>query len=224
MAFDGIVEIQLAAMLERIQQDLGDSRDVLLSQARRQARARLRDARRRARQRMALAIAEERSQGQESLGRARAALASRLRRKQQLLDREQLKAGQRQLRAALHSRWEDSDARREWAVTLLQEARALLPSGKWCVEHPDDLDPVEAESLLAGTDIMLRASKEIDAGFRLVCGDACLDMSVEGLLARSEDIAGELLAEELASPGLQGVDVDHRRVVAACAQHRQDQE
>ena len=195
MEFESVVEIQLAAMLDRIEQDLADSREDALSQAHRQARARLRDARRRARERMALAIAEEKSQGHASLGRARAALASRLRRKQQLLDREQLKAGQRQLRAALHSRWEDAEGRREWAATLLQEASALLPSGRWLVEYPHELETVEAESLLAGADVALQPSTEIDAGFRLMCGDACLDMSVEGLLARSEDIDGELLAE-----------------------------
>lgn len=196
MEFESIVDAQLNAMLEGIERDLSVRRESILAEARQQSRARLRDARRHARQLMSTAIAEEREQWYSSLGRASAALASRLRRKQQELDRQQLAMGEDQLREALLQRWNDPQGRRDWAETLLQEARDLLPGGNWTVQYPEALDAKEAGKLLQDvSDLKLEASAGLEAGFRLHMRDACLDMSVDGLLAQAEEISGELLAE-----------------------------
>lgn len=195
MKFESIVDVQLKAMLDGIEKDLATRRETILEQARQEARQRLRDARRQARQRMAAAIAEERDQWYSSLGRASAALASRLRRKQQELDREQLASGEEQLRKALAQRWEDAAGRREWAAALLAQARQLLPAGDWRVEYPATLSEDEARALLDGGNASLEPNDALAAGFRLRTGDACLDMAIDGLLAQSEEIAGELLAE-----------------------------
>ena len=195
MEFESIVDVQLRAMLEGIEQDLARRRESILDEARQQARLRLRDARRQARQRMAAAIAEEKDQWYSSLGRASAALASRLRRKQQELDREQLESGEEELRTALMRRWQDDAARREWAHTLLDQARKLLPAGDWQVEFPGTLPSEEVKQLFTGAAASLAPDDTMEAGFRLRFGDACLDMSIDGLLAQPEEIAGELLAE-----------------------------
>lgn len=196
MEFESIVDVQLNAMLEGIQQDLAARRESILAEARQQSRSRLRDARRHARQLMSQAIAEEREQWYSSLGRASAALASRLRRKQQELDRQQLATGEDQLREALLQRWNDEQCRQEWAQALLSEAAALLPPANWTVQYPASLTEGEANALLAdGGDLSPEPSPDLEAGFRLRCGDAQLDMSIDGLLAQSEEIAGQLLAE-----------------------------
>jgi vacuolar-type H+-ATPase subunit E/Vma4 len=195
MEFESIVEVQLGAMLEGIEEDLAQRRAAILDEARRQARSRLRDARRQAMQRMSLAIAEEKDQWYSSLGRASAALASRLRRKQQELDREQLSAGEQELRSALLTRWDDPEARGEWANALLADAGALLSQGGWRIDYPATLSADEAEKLLGSAGAELVAVDGLQAGFRLQQGDTRFDMSIEGLLAQSEEIAGELLAE-----------------------------
>jgi hypothetical protein len=199
MEFESIVDVQMSAMLEGIEKDLAQRREAILQAAAEQARTRLREARRQARQRMASTIAEEKDLWYSSLGRASASLASRLRRKQQEFDREQLQTGEEKLRSALQARWDDAGARREWSETLLEDARALLPPGHWIIEYPASLDEAEAAELLALSSpeltVELAPTNDLDAGFRLVAGEARLDMSIDGLLALKEEIAGELLAE-----------------------------
>jgi len=199
MEFESIVDAQVRAMLEGIRQDLESRRAEMLSEAERQARALLRNARRHARVRVSQAVAEERDQRDGSLQRASAALASRIRRKQQDLDREQLSLGHERLREALVERWADPAARVEWAAALLGEAQTLLSNSTWEIEYPDDMEEAEAKRLLSpsrsAVRVELRPAPDIEAGFRLRHDDAQLDMSVAGLLAQVDEMAGELLAE-----------------------------
>ena len=199
MEFESIVDVQLRAMLEGIEQDLAQRRQAMLDEAKREVRSRLRDARRQAKRRMTAAVAEEREQWYTSLRRASAALAARLRRKQQEQDSQQLQQGEQALRAALVARWEDAAARREWAAILLQDALDRFPPDSWLVEYPAPLAASEAEELLARplpeVRLAIEPAPDLEAGFRLRRGEACLDMSVAGLLAQREEIAGELLAE-----------------------------
>jgi vacuolar-type H+-ATPase subunit E/Vma4 len=186
-------------MLDGIQQGLDERRAEMLAEAKTQARALLRNARRRARARVAQAVAEEREQRDRSLQRAAAALASRIRRKQQALDKEQLALGHERLRQALIERWSNPAARAGWAETLMGEAQTLLSNSTWKIEYPANLDAGEAAKLLKPSqpevEVELVATEGIEAGFRLHHADAQLDMSVAGLLAQVDEMAGELLAE-----------------------------
>lgn len=199
MEFESIVDVQVRAMLEGIQQDLDSRRAEMLAEARKQARALLLNARRHARARVSQAVAEERDQRDRSLQRASAALASRIRRKQQALDREQLVLGHERLRQALIERWADPEARADWAAALMGEARTLLSNSTWEIEYPADMDATEAARLLTPSQsdahVALAPAADIEAGFRLHHEDAQLDMSVVGLLAQVDEMAGELLAE-----------------------------
>lgn len=199
MDSDSIVAVQVRAMLEGIGDDLAQRREQILAEARKQARALLRNARRQARVRVSQAVAEERDQRDRSLQRAGAALASRIRRKRQALDTEQLAQGHERLRDALVERWSEPKARSEWAHTLTAEAGALLSNGTWQIEYPAHLDPGEAARLLdrpeSDARVELTPVEDIEAGFRLRHADAQLDMSVDGLLAQVDEMAGELLAE-----------------------------
>ncbi len=197
--FESIVDAQVRAMLEGIRQDLDSRRGEMLAEAGKQARALLVNARRQARARVSQAVAEERDQRDRSLQRAGASLASRIRRKQQALDKDQLVLGHERLREALTRRWADPAARADWAAALLGEARALLSNSTWQIEYPADMDAGEAARLLesgaSGARVELAPAADIQAGFRLRHDDAQLDMSVAGLLAQVDEMAGELLAE-----------------------------
>jgi vacuolar-type H+-ATPase subunit E/Vma4 len=199
MEFESIVDAQIRAMLEGIEQDLDARREEMLSEAQSQARGLLRNARRQARARVSQAVAEERDHRDRSLQRAGAALASRIRRKQQDLDREQLELGHEKLRQALLERWKNPDARKAWAEALLAEAGRLLENSTWTIEYPAGMDEKEADKLLrpsgSGANVSLAANEDLQAGFRLRHDNACLDMSVRGLLAQVDEMAGELLAE-----------------------------
>lgn len=198
MEFESIVDAQVRAMLEGIRQDLESRRKEMLAEAEGQARSLRRAARRQARTRVSQAVAEEREQRDRSLQKASAALASRIRRKQQDLDKEHLELGHEALREALIERWSDPDARASWAAALLLQAAALLPNSTWVIEYPASLDAKEAARLLSPpgkASVETRPAEDMEAGFRLRHQDALLDMSVEGLLAQADEMAGELLAE-----------------------------
>jgi len=199
MEVESIVDAQVRSMLAGIERDLAQRQEQILAEANKQARALLKNARRQARSRVSREVAEEREQRDRSLQRADAALQSRIRRKRQTLDKEQLIQGHERLRQALVARWSDPTARSEWAQTLMEEADSLLANGSWQVEYPAHLDPVEAARLLdrpaSDGRIERVPAEDIEAGFRLRRADAQLDMSVEGLLAQADDMAGELLAE-----------------------------
>jgi len=198
MEFESIVDAQVRAMLEGIRQDLENRRREMLAEADVQARSLLRAARRKARARVSQAVAEEREQRDRSLQKASAALASRIRRKQQDLDKEQLEIGHEALREALIERWADPDARTSWAAALLAQADALLPNSTWTIEYPSSLHAAEAARLLTSPGkaaVEALPAEDMEAGFRLRHQDALLDMSIEGLLAQADEMAGELLAE-----------------------------
>jgi vacuolar-type H+-ATPase subunit E/Vma4 len=197
MEFESIIDFQVRAMLEGIERDLDARREQMETDARKQARMLLRNVRRQCRSRVALAIAEERAHRDRSLQKANAALASRVRRRQQALDRKQLVEGYRRLREALVERWRDSDARSLWARTLIEDASTVLANSTWHVEYPASLPAEEAQRLFETSerDIELVPADDLEAGFRLRHDDARLDMSVDGLLAQVDEMAGELLAE-----------------------------
>jgi vacuolar-type H+-ATPase subunit E/Vma4 len=197
MEFESIIDFQVRAMKEGIEKDLDAGREQMRAEARKQARSLLRNVRRQCRSRVALAVAEERAHRDHSLQKANAALASRVRRRQQALDRKQLVEGYRRLREALVDRWSDADARSRWARTLIEDASAVLSNSTWCIEYPASLPAKEAQRLFRGVqrDVELVPADELEAGFRLRHDDARLDMSVDGLLAQVDEMAGELLAE-----------------------------
>lgn len=199
MEFESIIDFQVRAMLEGIQKNLDARREDMRVEARKEARALLKNVRRQCRGRVAQAVAEERAHRDHSLQKANAALASRIRRRQQALDRKQLTQGYRELRQALVARWNDRGARSDWARTLIEDASGLLSNSTWQIEYPDSLPAQEARRLFdeagASPDIELIPTDELQAGFRLRHDDARLDMSVDGLLAQVDEMAGELLAE-----------------------------
>ena len=197
--FDSILDLQLQSMLERIETELASRRETILGQAKSGARELLGQARRKARERVAEAVAEQRNHWERSLRKADAALASRIRRKQQVLDRVQLGAGREQLVRALDGRWGDPAARSAWARAALDEAGRMLPPGSWQFEYPQTLDAGEASAYLESIELPATVSavpvEDLEAGFRLRCNEACLDASVPGLTRQWDQIGARLLAE-----------------------------
>jgi hypothetical protein len=197
MEFESIIDFQVRAMLEGIEKDLNVRREQMRSEARKQARSLLKGVRRQCRVRVAQAVAEERAHRDRSLQKASAALASRVRRRQQALDRRHLIEGYDRLREALIERWRDPDARSHWARTLVEDASAVLSNSTWRIEYPASLPAEDANRLFeeTGRDLELVPADDLEAGFRLQHDYAQLDMSVDGLLAQVDEMAGELLAE-----------------------------
>jgi len=195
--FEGVLGIQVATMLDGIDRDLAERKRIMRQVAERDAQLLLRLTRHRCRQRGQRAVAEERTRMTAALARTEAALASRRRRRQQAIDAERLARGLDGLRAALLSRWADPATRLEWVETAVREAARALAADDWEVEFAPGLDEASLAPILAtqATDAALVASTAFDAGLRIRRGSACLDMTIDGLLASGSTLAGELLHE-----------------------------
>ena len=130
-----------------------------------------------------------------------------------------IKEGWSPLQAALRRRWADPASRRLWCDALVAEALERLGPDAWQVEHPAGWDPAELGEPIG--DATGRTSHrpafvgrdELHAGLRIRAGRACIDGTIDGLLADRTDIEGRLLAEfdhaaraprPAASPGEEG--------------------
>lgn len=197
--FESVLDYQVRSMLEAIEADSARRHETVLAEARSEARALLKRVRRESLARLRAAVEEERGLYEERIQQARAALATRRRQQRQKRERVALQAARTLLREALERRWRDQACRREWVEAAVNEAAAVLEHGEWTVRHAEGLTPDEAQRL-AGlvrgfTDkFELLADDELTCGLAVESRGAVVDMSVDGLLGRTEEIDGRLLA------------------------------
>jgi hypothetical protein len=202
--FEGIIGMQVSAMLEGISQDLERRRTDLLDNATRDATKLVRRGRTANLRQLRSDIAEERRLHERAVQKERASQATASRQVLQGRDRERLLQGKELLRDALMKRWRRERSRWQWIEMLIGEAADVVESGRWIVEHPSDLTDADLkELLLAVTDVAgsppeLVTKEEMTAGMRIARSGAVLDASLEGLLAYEDVIEGLLLAEILA--------------------------
>lgn len=199
--FEGVLGMQVDALMEGIANDLEKRRIEMREKAERDAASLLRRVRARSRSHARNAVADERRQLERALQKARAAEATTSRQVLQRQEWELIREGTARLRDCLTDRWANAETRAAWIETLLYEAQKVLEPGCWTVEHPEDtgageLDGVrEAVEKIAGETPHMVGEPEVTAGLRIRCGGAALDMSLSGLLARDTKVDGLLLAE-----------------------------
>ena len=194
------IEAPCEALLELIHRSASDHADTVLSQAREQARERIRAAFREARQRVARAIAGERLRASGLLANHEAQLETHDRQRYQDAVQHLLTRARHRLGPALMARWARADGRQQWLEQLLDQAGRRLPRGTWTLEHPADWDPVEVRrwrdriEAATGHAPAARACSELRAGVRILAGGACLDGTLDGLLADEGKVRARLLA------------------------------
>lgn len=173
----------------------------LLQQAREQAQARVRNAFHEARQRVARAIEEERVRARGLLVMNAARLETHNRQRYQDAVQHMLARARHRLGAALLARWNDAGQRRLWLEHLLGQALTRLPKAHWRVAHPVNWDSAEVAAWLdrieerSGARPQLAGVPQIVAGLRIEAGGACLDGTLDGLLADERAVQAQLLAQ-----------------------------
>lgn len=173
----------------------------ILEQAQAQADARIRAAFHEARQRVARAIEEERVRARGLLVTNAARLETHNRQRYQDAVRHMLARARHRLGAALQARWNDAAQRRLWLDHLLGQALARLPKAHWRIEHPAGWDSGEIGAWTAriaecsGAAPQLASAADIVAGLRITAGGACLDGTLDGLLADERAVQAQLLAQ-----------------------------
>lgn len=196
----GILDLQVETVLRALQaQQESRCRGIERAAARR-AEKLLSDSRQRMRQRVHKAVVDERRRRETALldARHRIETAGRLAVQQQY--REFLQEALPLVAAELQERWRDAGPRRSWCEMAIGEAAARLPAVPWTVEHPrawSGEDTAWLEQVFAAHGLPAAALQEdaaIAAGLRVRLGSACLDATIEGLMANIRAVEGRLLA------------------------------
>lgn len=197
----GVLEAQVQALLQLLEQYRQERCAQLQAEAMTKAGALVRQAHRAARQRMGEAVQAERLRARQQLAASRAQVQTRLRQQQYQTAHLMLRHGWELLGTAVLQRWKNAPARRQWVSGLLHQALHALPRCHWVIEHPPGWESVECESLLpalqghCGALPRFRADANLHAGLRICAEGACLDGTLEGLLADRNAIEADLLAQ-----------------------------
>ncbi|HET7202261.1 MAG TPA: hypothetical protein VFI92_02725 [Steroidobacteraceae bacterium] len=202
MNAETVLDAQTLALLRRLGREQEMRTRRASDEAAEQARDIVRRARTEARTRVHQAVLETRRETELAIARRKAAIDTRERRARQAMLRRLLDDAWRRLPAALQARWADADARTAWCRAACAQARAsLLHVDRIVVE----LDPRWRDELCTvvercfadreGGTLEVLAVAELGPGLRVRGGKACVDATIEGLVAARERIAAELLAE-----------------------------
>jgi hypothetical protein len=196
-----VLEAQVDTLLALLEQHRAERCAQLLAQAQERRHAVLREAYAEARLRVREAIRSERRRGASRLEATRAQLETRARQQQHRTALLLLQQGWELLGQAVLQRWTAAPQRRAWAGALLQQALQVLPRCGWTIEHPPGWDVAECDELHGaiqahcGNAPQLRGNDQLHAGLRIHAEGACLDGTLEGLLADREAIEAQLLAQ-----------------------------
>lgn len=197
-----IIEAQVGELLELVENHRQDSCRHVLEQAQAQAATIVRQAHHDARARMHTAIEQERARAREKIASTRAHLQTRRRQRHQQADMLLLERGWEKLHEALMKRWQNVDQRHLWVQALVHQGWTLLPAKAWRIEHPPGWQPDEMLDLGSESSVHTQGqtpafveARDITVGLRIRVDKACLDGTLDGLLANRAAIEAHLLAE-----------------------------
>ncbi len=197
-----IVEVQVGELLKLVESYRDKNCDLIRERARAQAAEIVTQAKHDARAHMRTAIKQERARAQAHIASTRAHLLTKRRQRQQRSDKLLVEQGWEKLIETLMMRWRDSNQRSSWVKALVLQGLALLPTGEWRVAVPpgwerDEMlglgDEMAALPLVQSPTFVEDSS--ITAGLRIEVDGACLDATMDGLLANRAAIEAQLLAE-----------------------------
>lgn len=197
----GVLDAQVQTLLTLVAQHRDTRCARLAAEAQEQRNAILHQAHHDARGRMRETIRSERLRTREKLEATAAQLQTRERQQQHKTALLMLHRGWEMLGDVVLHRWKTPPQRHEWICALINLALERLPPRPWVIEHPPGWDPDECAELRAameqhcGAAPQLRADGQLHAGLRICADGACLDGTVEGLLADREAIEAQLLAQ-----------------------------
>lgn len=203
-----VLDLQMQALLDRLDREQTARTRRARDEATTQARDIVRHARAEARARLHEAVQETRREHAVALQRRRAALATRRRQQHQARLRRWLDDAWQRLPAALEARWNDRAQREAWCRAACQQAlRSLVHTSPLVVRIDarwrDDVRPVIEQYLQAtvGCTLEIVPVDGLGAGIIVRGSHALVDATLPGLLAARESITAALLAEVEATSG-----------------------
>lgn len=195
----------LAQLLGHIHQQCEQQCSTIRAEAEQASRRLVTAARARAATMLRQARARERAAEHARLRTARTHQFGRVREVWLKQRGELARRGLVRLAEELQTLWrEDPHARRCWLERALSEAARVLPGEHWILEHPCDIGPEDlhraVDKLCPGVSVEPQPRAALVTGFRVSSGNAAIDLTPSGLLARPSRIAGRLLAKQSTAP------------------------
>ena len=197
----GILGLQVDALLEEVKRQEGRRCQEIITAAERSARDLLEETRRELHRKRRQAVADERQRRRHALLEAASRIETREQSSAHARYKDVLDAAWPRLVTALEHRWQQVDSRRAWCAMLVDEAAAALGESSWTVEHPADWNADDQSRLLAACEERavpapaFVADPRITAGLRITLEDACLDGSLDGLLADRRGVEARILGK-----------------------------
>lgn len=198
--FRGILDLQVDSMLGALKAQQEQRCREIERATTRKAEQLLSESRDRMRNRVHRAVVEERQRRDTALLDARHRIETSERRKVQQQYRQFLHDAVPLLTAEFEERWRDNESRRSWCEMLIGEAAERLVRGPWTVEHAAGWSAEDSswiEEAFAARELpkpVLVEVADMTAGLRIRHGSACLDATLQGLMADIRAVEGRLLA------------------------------
>lgn len=198
--FRGVLSLQVESLLEAVRAQQESRCREIESAAQQRAERLLRDSRRELRERQRQAVEEERRRRESALLEAQQRSETAERRRVQARYEQLLRDAWPELTAELEQRWSNTEDRRSWCEMLIDEAERILSAQGWTIEHPaawSKKDTAWLTQLLKTRGLpspSFHGDSGIKAGLRIRLETACLDGTIDGLLARRTAIEAKLLA------------------------------
>lgn len=195
----GILEVQVDSLLDELKRQEARRCQEILTAAERAARDLTAATRHELRRKRRQAVADERQRRRHALLEAASRIETRAQSSAHARYKKVLDTAWPRLLAALEDRWRQPDSRWAWCEMLVDEAAASLGRSSWTVEHPPDWNAGDESRLLAASDDRAVAAPTfvgdpcIRAGVRIRVEDACLDGTLDGLLADRRAVEAQIL-------------------------------
>ncbi len=198
----GIQEAQAEALLRMLAREqetrsraivdrAGEQAEEIVARTWKEARARLREA-----------VAEERRSIEQALAARQAEIESGVLQKEQLAVRQVLDLAWAKLREKLVERWGQQATRELWCRSGCALAlESVLAESALVIEFDPDVSSNTGATAhtclsdLGARQVTTRACPGIGPGLRVRAGRACVDATIDGLLAARESVEADLLAE-----------------------------
>lgn len=198
--FGGVLELQVETLLGELRRQQENRCRELIAAAETRAQDLLQNSRHELRERVRQAVAEERRRRELALQQARHRVRTEQRHGRQALYARLLSLAWPALASELERRWSGDATRKAWCEMLIEEAESALSHEPWTIECPANWTGKDQRWLIRTIrerglpEPTCRSCPEASAGLKIRHGSACLDGSIDGLLARRSRVEGLLLA------------------------------
>ena len=190
---------QTRALLDLVETDRTSRIAAILGEAQSRADALYTQARAEARTRLRQAFAEQRALRQERLAAAVARCDTQRRLQTQQHTQALLQLARQRLPGELIACWQSPVQRAAWVAHVVTAACVHVGETSWCITHPQDWPSDEQQALArqlqasGGAAPSFVANNRISAGLRIAAGGNVIDGTVQGLLADRADFEARLL-------------------------------